>query len=212
MMTRLRQARGGSPHRKRFRVRVVLLFLAAICFPGTMALTDHLHAKSAMNAFGVPLDRATIRSPRDVPDSAGGRPYYASRKNSSRQSQAPIPKSPPSSPLNSTTESPASPTTPAPPQTRRAITLFWDPVINPDLSGYRLYVGTQSGQYDTTIEVGNTPSYTYQGLREGTSYFFAVSAYDKNGIESSRSNEVTYALSASPVRCSFVSRKFVCTN
>jgi fibronectin type 3 domain-containing protein len=95
----------------------------------------------------------------------------------------------------------------------RAITLAWDPVSDADLAGYRLYVGTQSGRYETTIDIGAAASYRYQGLRADTAYYFAVSAYDRNGIESSRSNEVTYtAAAASAVRCGFVGRKFVCGN
>jgi hypothetical protein len=40
-----------------------------------------------------------------------------------------------------------------------------------------------------------------------------VSAYDRSGVEGSRSGEVTYtATAASPVRCGFLGRKFVCGN
>jgi fibronectin type 3 domain-containing protein len=91
--------------------------------------------------------------------------------------------------------------------------LAWDPVSTADLAGYRLYVGTQSGDYETSVDIGPASAYRYQGLQPGVTYFFAVSAYDRNGLESSKSNEVAYTASAaSPVRCGFLGRKFVCGN
>ena len=36
-----------------------------------------------------------------------------------------------------------------------AITLVWDPNIEPDLAGYKLYYGNASGNYINTVDVGN---------------------------------------------------------
>jgi hypothetical protein len=76
----------------------------------------------------------------------------------------------------------------APPATQA--TLAWDPNGEPDLLGYRLYYGTQSGVYDHIIDVGNVVTYTVTGLELGRTYFFAVTAY--NGDESGYSNEVSF--------------------
>lgn len=71
------------------------------------------------------------------------------------------------------------------------VTLAWDANVEPALAGYRLYLGDVSGVYGTTIDVGNVTSVTVTTLQAGHLYFFAVSAYDQNGVESGFSNEVT---------------------
>ncbi len=42
----------------------------------------------------------------------------------------------------------------------------------------KVYVGTTSGVYTTTIDVGNVTTYTVTGLQPGRTYYFVVSAYD----------------------------------
>jgi hypothetical protein len=71
------------------------------------------------------------------------------------------------------------------------ITLVWDPNTEPNLAGYKVYVGTASGVYSTPIDVGNVTSYVVPGLTAGTLYYFVVSAYDLSSNESGRSNEVS---------------------
>lgn len=69
------------------------------------------------------------------------------------------------------------------------VSLTWDPNPETDLAGYRIYWGGASRGYTNTIEsTGNTN--TVSGLTEGVGYFFAVTAYDTNGLESDYSNEV----------------------
>lgn len=71
------------------------------------------------------------------------------------------------------------------------VKLIWDPNINdPDLGGYKVYFGTKSRTYGTPIDVGNLTSYTIQNLNLNTPYFFAVTAYDTNGLESDYSEEI----------------------
>ena len=76
-------------------------------------------------------------------------------------------------------------------------TLTWDaPTTNADgtaltdLAGYKVYYGTASGSYTTTIDAGNVTTYTVGNLFSGT-YYFAATAYDTSGNESSYSNEVS---------------------
>lgn len=59
-----------------------------------------------------------------------------------------------------------------------------------NLTGYKVYFGKSSGNYGTPIDVGNTTSYSITGLTSGT-YFFVVTAYDTQGIESSFSNQAS---------------------
>ena len=71
--------------------------------------------------------------------------------------------------------------------------LSWDANSEPDLEGYKVYLGTASGAYGAPIATltMDVTSYTVTGLATGTTYFFAVTAYDSEGAESSYSNEVS---------------------
>jgi fibronectin type III domain protein len=80
-----------------------------------------------------------------------------------------------------------------------AVTLSWDaPTENADgsvlqdLKGYKVHYGAASKDYSDTIEVANPGLTTYvvQNLPAGT-YFFAISAYNSRGSESSLSGEVS---------------------
>src|SRR2546425_11128277 len=64
----------------------------------------------------------------------------------------------------------------------------------PNLAGYKLYYGSQSGQYQTPIPVGLTTTYTVTNLSAGQTYYFAVKDYDSTGTESALSNEVSVTL------------------
>src|SRR5256886_14109836 len=74
------------------------------------------------------------------------------------------------------------------------VTLAWDPNTETDLAGYKLYYGTSSGSYPSSVDVGNLTSYTLSGLLEGRTYYFAATAYDLNVSESGFSNEASKAL------------------
>jgi hypothetical protein len=74
------------------------------------------------------------------------------------------------------------------------IALTWDPNSESDLAGYDIYYGTSSGNYQWTIDVGNITSYTLTGLNRGTTYYFAATAYNTQGLQSGFSNEVVYTV------------------
>ena len=73
-------------------------------------------------------------------------------------------------------------------------TLTWNANTEPDLTGYKIYVGTQSGVYAPPITVGKVTSYLATNLTGGTTYFFSVTAYDSAGNESSHSPEVSKSI------------------
>ncbi len=73
------------------------------------------------------------------------------------------------------------------------VTVQWSPNSEADLAGYKLYVGTASGQYSQIIDVGNVTTHSL-ALSKGTTYFFTVSAYDASGHESERSSEWSKSL------------------
>jgi hypothetical protein len=69
--------------------------------------------------------------------------------------------------------------------------LAWDPNLEPDLGGYRIYYGTESGNYINFIDVGNVTYYALGSLLDGIRYYIAITAYDTAGNESSFSGEVS---------------------
>ncbi len=114
----------------------------------------------------------------------------------------------PSAPTQPTATSPPppppSPSSPTPvatipsssaPKTASA-TVSWNANTESDLAGYRVYVGTRSGSYGFAgpFEVANSTSFTVPNLPVGTTYFFAVSAFDRAGNESTKSAEISKSL------------------
>ena len=86
---------------------------------------------------------------------------------------------------------------PRPPaQTAGTASLSWVPNNDPNLAGYRVYVGTSSGNYTYAgpFNVTAETSFTVNELHAGHTYFFAVSAYDHAGNESPKSEEVSKSL------------------
>jgi hypothetical protein len=76
------------------------------------------------------------------------------------------------------------------------VPLAWDASTSPDVTGYKVYVGTASRTYGAPITIGNQTTYTVTGLSAGT-YYFAVTAINAGGDESDYSNEVTTTISGS---------------
>jgi len=90
------------------------------------------------------------------------------------------------------------------------VTLAWDANTEPDLGGYTIYYGTESGHpydgggalegdspVDILLDQDEDPDpsvvqFTLYDLPEGT-YFFAVTAFDTEGFESGYSNEASTA-------------------
>ncbi|MEP7152475.1 MAG: fibronectin type III domain-containing protein [Nitrospira sp.] len=125
---------------------------------------------------------------------AAGQTTPASNPAPSTPSQ-PTATSPPPPP-----PSPPSPTpvasAPAPAPRIASATVSWNANTEADLAGYRIYVGTRSGSYGFAgpFEVSNSTSFTVPNLPVGTTYFFAVTAFDKSGNESTKSAEVSKSL------------------
>jgi len=100
------------------------------------------------------------------------------------------------------TSSPAP--TPPPPKmaTPSSLTLAWvPPTQNSDgspitnLAGYKIHFGTSSSEYTQTIAVQNAglTRYVVDNLSSGT-YYFAITAYNSQGVESSLSGEIATTL------------------
>ena len=77
------------------------------------------------------------------------------------------------------------------------IALSWDPPVSnndgtpyTNLSGYKIYYGTSSGNYSQSIDVGNVVTYTLNNLSDGVTYYFVTTAYDTSNVETPYSNEI----------------------
>jgi hypothetical protein len=69
--------------------------------------------------------------------------------------------------------------------------------VEPDLAGYKIYVGTNSGTYSfpgSPFVTGKVTSYTISSLPKGKTYYLAISAYDRTGGESELSTEVSKSI------------------
>jgi hypothetical protein len=72
------------------------------------------------------------------------------------------------------------------------ISLAWDSNSEPNVAGYKLYIGRSSGNYTQARDLGLTTICSIRDLIDGSSYFFAITAYNQNGLESGFSEEVQY--------------------
>jgi uncharacterized repeat protein (TIGR01451 family) len=74
----------------------------------------------------------------------------------------------------------------------QSVSLAWDPSPDTNVVGYAVYYGSASGAYDSRLDVGTNTLATVAGLLKGLTYFFVVTAYDADGLESEPSNEVSF--------------------
>lgn len=75
-----------------------------------------------------------------------------------------------------------------------SVTLTWDPNVEPDLAGYRMYRGGQAGGPYDLISQGliQTTNYMDSTLAPGAEYHYVCTAVNEAGLESGYSNEVAY--------------------
>jgi hypothetical protein len=67
-----------------------------------------------------------------------------------------------------------------------SIELFWDANTEPDLAGYRVYRSVAGGAFERLAEVSAIPSYSDRAVESGKSYRYSISAFDRTGNESPR--------------------------
>jgi PKD repeat protein len=75
--------------------------------------------------------------------------------------------------------------------------LAWDASTSSNVGGYKVSYGQSSGNYASSIDVGNKTTYAVAGLQEDATYYFAVKAYDSaRTTESDYSNEINITVPA----------------
>lgn len=82
------------------------------------------------------------------------------------------------------------------------ISLAWD-FLDENVLGYRIYWGNHFWQFSHYLDVGKSNSATVINLQDSVQYFFAVTAFDYWGNESSFSNQVSNFPIDSPVYSQF---------
>jgi hypothetical protein len=73
-----------------------------------------------------------------------------------------------------------------------SVSLDWSPNTDPSVAGYNVYYGTSSRSYTSSINTGDNAQVVIDGLVEGQTYYFAVTAYTFDGYESDYSDEIIY--------------------
>jgi len=71
--------------------------------------------------------------------------------------------------------------------------LAWDANMEPAVSGYKLYYGKVTRNYNLSVDVGKVTDYVLTGVSEDKPIFFAVTAYDASRNESAYSEELECA-------------------
>ncbi len=69
-----------------------------------------------------------------------------------------------------------------------SVTLIWTPNSEENIAGYNVYYGRTSGEY-VRLETVTEPTATI-GVKGSKSVYFAVTAYNTDGLESDFSDEV----------------------
>ena len=80
----------------------------------------------------------------------------------------------------------------------RSVTLAWDPSADASVMGYYVHYGTASGTYTGRVDSGGATQASVGGLVPGQTYFFVVTAYNQQRIESVPSEEIFHTV-PSPV-------------
>ncbi|MEZ5329518.1 MAG: fibronectin type III domain-containing protein [Verrucomicrobiales bacterium] len=75
------------------------------------------------------------------------------------------------------------------------VSVIWDANPEPDIAGYRVYRGMESGIFPDTVDVGKMTTATLTNLIEGTTYYCVVTAYNTAGLESLPSAEISFTAS-----------------
>ena len=74
----------------------------------------------------------------------------------------------------------------------QSVRLAWNASTSSGVTGYRVYYRSSSSSQSTSENVGNVLSATISDLEDATTYVCWVTAYNGSGLESPRSNEISY--------------------
>ncbi len=78
------------------------------------------------------------------------------------------------------------------------VLLEWNANPEPDIRGYRVYYGTESGVYDQVVDVGNQTQAVLSELPVGPTHYCVLTAYNTLGLESGYSRELAFDFEIQP--------------
>lgn len=81
-------------------------------------------------------------------------------------------------------------------QAQIAVTVAWNANPETNIAGYKIHLGTTSGNYTTIQTVPNATSSVLSDLSPSTTYFCALQAYNTAGLTSSLSSEISFTTPA----------------
>lgn len=80
-----------------------------------------------------------------------------------------------------------------------SVTLAWSASPSSGLAGYRLYSGGATRSYTNVVTMPLVTTATLTNFVRGSTYYFSVTCYTTNGLESDYSNEAVWTSPALPV-------------
>ena len=86
-----------------------------------------------------------------------------------------------------------------PPVTLHTVNLGWDVVPDAGITGYKIYVGTQSQQYTESYDTGFQTTFSASGREFGKTYYFVVTAIGSTGLESVISDQLAVTVAPPPL-------------
>ena len=75
-----------------------------------------------------------------------------------------------------------------------SVTLGWNGTSLGAQGGYRIYQGLTSQNYSAVTDVGKSTNATIAGVVPGRTYYFAITDYNTNGVESTLSSEIAFTV------------------
>jgi hypothetical protein len=80
----------------------------------------------------------------------------------------------------------------------KGVIFEWDRSPEAEVTGYKLYCGTVSGNYTHVYDAGNATEISVPGLISTLTYYVAVTAYNSAGLESEPSEEIVVTVPEPP--------------
>jgi hypothetical protein len=71
-----------------------------------------------------------------------------------------------------------------------SVPMAWNPSVDSNIAGYKIYYGLASHVYTSSVDVGNSTNATITLLSGNITNYFAATTYDIGGVESGFSNEI----------------------
>lgn len=77
-------------------------------------------------------------------------------------------------------------------QSVTTVALGWNADTSTNVAGYALYYGTNSSNYSVRLDAGTNTAVTVSNLQAALTYYFAVTAYNSQHVESVPSSPLSY--------------------